>query len=110
MRKYLLTTCVGALAVFAAGGANANDELIKMSQNPQDWVMPTGDYFNQRYSQLKQITEGHIGKLQVSWTISTSLQSGPESAPLVIGHHQSLQVPFTNLLFGVRILHEDILQ
>jgi hypothetical protein len=40
MRNFLLTTCMGALAVFATGTAHANDELIRMSQNPKDWVMP----------------------------------------------------------------------
>ena len=49
MRNFLLTTCVGAVAVFALGAAHANDELIKMSQNPKDWVMPTGNYANTRY-------------------------------------------------------------
>jgi lanthanide-dependent methanol dehydrogenase len=56
MRNVLLTTCLGAIAAFATGAAHANDELIRMSQNPKDWVMPTGNYANHRYSQLKQIT------------------------------------------------------
>src|SRR5215468_4525058 len=43
MRNFLLTICVGAVAVFATGAAHANDDLIKMSQNPKDWVMPTGN-------------------------------------------------------------------
>jgi len=34
-------------------GASANDELAKMQQNPKDWVMPAGNYNNQRYSELK---------------------------------------------------------
>jgi len=66
MRNFLLTTCMGVVAVFATGAALANDELIKMSQNPKDWVMPTGDYANQRYSKLKQITAENVGKLQVA--------------------------------------------
>ena len=37
MRKVLLAT-LGSIAVLSAGGALANDELIKMSQNPKDWV------------------------------------------------------------------------
>ena len=44
MRKVLLAACLGSAAAFTAGAALANDELIKMSQNPKDWVMPTGDY------------------------------------------------------------------
>jgi glucose dehydrogenase len=62
MRNFLLTTCLGVTAVFAAGAANANDELQKMSQNPKDWVMPAGTYDNQRFSQLKQITADNVGK------------------------------------------------
>ena len=41
MRNLLINTCFGA-AVLVADAATANEELIKMSQNPKDWVMPTG--------------------------------------------------------------------
>ena len=55
MRKALLATGLGAMAAVAAGSAGANDELNRMSQNPAEWAMPTGDYANTRYSKLKQI-------------------------------------------------------
>jgi glucose dehydrogenase len=66
MRKVLLATCLGSIAAFTVGNALANDELIKMSQNPKDWVMPTGDYANTRYSKLNQITAANVGKLQAA--------------------------------------------
>ncbi len=78
MRKVLFATCLGATVAFGAGAANANEELIKMSQNPKDWVMPTGNYANHRYSQLKQITAANVGKLQVAWTFSTGVLRGHE--------------------------------
>jgi PQQ-dependent dehydrogenase (methanol/ethanol family) len=106
MRKYLLTTCIGALAVFAAGGANANDELIKMSQNPKDWVMPTGDYANTRYSKLKQITSSNVGKLQVAWTFSTGVLRGHEGAPLVIGDVMYVHAPFPNTVYALDLNHD----
>ena len=62
MKRFLMSSCLGALAGLAAGAAQANDELIKMSQNPKDWAMPTGNYANQRYSGLKQITAQNVGK------------------------------------------------
>ena len=68
MRKLLLATCLGAVATFVAGAANANDALNKMSQDPKGWVMPAGDYANTRYSKLNQITAANVGKLQVAWT------------------------------------------
>jgi len=102
MRKYLLSTCcVGAIAAFAVGAANANEELIKMSQNPKDWVMPTGDYANTRYSKLKQINSSNVGKLQVAWTFSTGVLRGHEGAPLVIGNVMYFHTPFPNIVYAL---------
>ena len=82
MRKVLFATCLGAMAAFAVGAANANDELMQMSQNPKSWVMPAGDYANTRYSKLDQITADNVGKLQVAWTFSTGVLRGHEGGPL----------------------------
>src|SRR5947199_8461444 len=96
MRKVLLASCLGSIAAFSASGAVANDELIKMAQNPKDWVMPTGDYANQRYSKLNQITAANVGKLQVAWTFSTGVLRGHAGAPLVIGNGMYVHGPFPN--------------
>ena len=74
---------------------------MKMSQNPKDWVMPTGDYANQRYSQLKQITAQNAGKLQVAWTFSTGVLRGHEGGPLVIGNVMYVHGPFPNTVFAL---------
>src|SRR5882672_2560306 len=105
MHKLLLTTCVGAVAVFATG-ASANEELMKMSQNPKDWVMPAGDYWNQRYSKLNQITAANVGKLQVAWTFSTGVLRGHEGGPLVIGDVMYLHGPFPNTVFALDLNHD----
>src|ERR1700760_3755187 len=86
MRKLLLATGLGMMAALAAGSAAANDELNRMSQNPAEWTMPTGDYANTRYSKLKQINASNVGKLQVAWTFSTGVLRGHEGGPLIIGN------------------------
>src|SRR5215831_10736007 len=86
MRKVLLATGMSAMAVFAAGSAAANDDVNRMSQNPAEWVMQSGDYANTRYSKLKQITAANVGKLQVAWTFSTGVLRGHEGSPIVIGN------------------------
>src|SRR6184192_3230657 len=106
MRNFLLTTCVGAVAIFAMGAAHANDELIKMSQNPKEWVMPTGNYANHRYSQLKQITADNVGKLQVAWTFSTGVLRGHEGGPLVIGDVMYVHGPFPNPVFALDLKND----
>jgi PQQ-dependent dehydrogenase (methanol/ethanol family) len=107
MRKVLLATCLGSIAAFAAGGASANDELIKMSQNPKDWVMPTGDYANTRYSKLNQITAANAGKLQVAWTFSTGVLRGHEGGPLVIGNIMYVHTPFPNKVYALDLSQEQ---
>jgi len=107
MRKVLFATCLGATVAFGAGAANANEELIKMSQNPKDWVMPTGNYANHRYSQLKQITAANVGKLQVAWTFSTGVLRGHEGGPLVIGDLMYVHAPFPNTVYALNLKDEN---
>jgi lanthanide-dependent methanol dehydrogenase len=101
LTKYVLTTCLSAGAVLAAGPAHANDELLRLSQNPKGWVMQTGDYANRRYSQLKEITAQNVGKLQVAWTFSTGVLRGHEGGPLIIGDVMYVHGPFPNPVFAL---------
>jgi PQQ-dependent dehydrogenase (methanol/ethanol family) len=105
MRQLLVTACLGVAAMFAVN-AQANDELIKMSQNPKDWVLPTGDYANTRYSKLDKINAGNVNKLQVAWTFSTGVLRGHEGAPLVIGNMMYVHGPFPNPVFALDLDHD----
>jgi lanthanide-dependent methanol dehydrogenase len=107
MRKVLSAACLGAMATFVAGIAYANEELIKMSQNPKDWVQPAGDYANTRYSKLNQINASNVGKLQVAWTFSTGVLRGHEGGPLVIGNMMYVHTPFPNKVYALDLSQEN---
>src|SRR5579871_708001 len=85
MRKYLLSTCFGVAALFAAGYASANDDLAKMVSDPKQWVTPAGDFAGTRFSELKQINTTNVHQLAPVWTFSTGVLRGHEGAPLVVG-------------------------
>jgi lanthanide-dependent methanol dehydrogenase len=89
--------------VFAllAGGASANDALITLSKDPNQWVMPSGDYANTRYSQLNQITKDNVKNLRPLWTFSTGVLRGHEGGPLVIGDVMYVSTPFPNNVFAL---------
>src|SRR5215467_862286 len=106
MRKFLTSTMLSTAAVLAAGSAYANDELIKLSQDAKQWVMPTGNYANTRHSTLSQITAANVGKLQVAWTFSTGVLRGHEGAPLVVGDVMYLHTPFPNNVFALDLAHD----
>ncbi|HEY0440771.1 MAG TPA: PQQ-binding-like beta-propeller repeat protein, partial [Xanthobacteraceae bacterium] len=107
MRKLLLATGVGCLALVSAGPSSANDELLKMQQNPKEWAMPTGNYANHRYSALKQITAENAGKLQAAWTFSTGVLRGHEGGPLVIGDMMYVHTPFPNIVYALNLADEN---
>src|SRR6201993_851949 len=101
MRKALLATGLGAMAAVAAGSAGANDGLNRMSQNPAQWAMPTGDYANTRFSKLKQINASNVGKMQVAWTFSTGVLRGHEGGPLIIDNIMYVHTPFPNKVYAL---------
>jgi lanthanide-dependent methanol dehydrogenase len=107
MRKVLSAACLGVVAAFAVGVAYANEELIKMSQNPKDWVQPAGDYANTRYSKLNQINASNVGKLQVAWTFSTGVLRGHEGGPLIIGNMMYVHTPFPNKVYALDLSQEN---
>jgi len=107
MRKVLLATFLGSVAALAAGGASANEELNKMSQNAKDWVMPSGDYANTRYSKLNQINASNVGKLQVAWTFSTGVLRGHEGGPLIIGNMMYVHTPFPNKVYALDLSQDN---
>jgi PQQ-dependent dehydrogenase (methanol/ethanol family) len=103
MRRTLLTTGVLIFAVAAAlpTVSTANDELLSMQGNAKEWVMPTGNYANWRYSELNQITKDNVGDLQVAWTFSTGVLRGHEGGPLIIGDVMYVHTPFPNIVYAL---------
>ena len=97
-RGYLLVAAAVALPV---SGALANDELLKLQKDPNQWVMPTGDYANQRYSQLNQINAQNVQNLRPVWSFSTGVLRGHEGAPLVVGDVMYVHTPFPNNVFAL---------
>jgi PQQ-dependent dehydrogenase (methanol/ethanol family) len=98
----MLITCLGLVCTLLFGTqAFANDEVSKLTQDPNQWVLQTGDYANTRYSKLDQINADNVKKLQVSWTFSTGVLRGHEGAPLVVGDIMYVHTPFPNTVYAL---------
>ena len=72
-----------------------------MIDDPNQWVIQTGDYKNQRYSKLDQINKDNVKNLQVAWTFSTGVLRGHEGSPLVIGDVMYVHTPFPNIVYAL---------
>ena len=88
-------------AAMLAGSAYANQSVLTGAKNPNDWVLQTGDYANQRYSKLNQINRDNVGDLQVAWTFSTGVLRGHEGSPLVVGDTMYVHTPFPNIVYAL---------
>lgn len=105
MMKRLLIM-LAALSIGGAQVAVANSDLQAKIDDPNQWVIQTGDYANQRYSKLDQINKDNVNKLQVSWTFSTGVLRGHEGSPLVIGDMMYVHSPFPNTVFALDLSKE----
>ncbi|RAI56115.1 methanol/ethanol family PQQ-dependent dehydrogenase [Roseicella frigidaeris] len=94
-----VSATVGASAVFP--GASANDELLRLQKDPNQWAMANGNYASWRYSSLNQITRENVGQLRPTWQFSTGVLRGHEGGPLVIGDVMFIHTPFPNRVFAL---------
>ncbi len=101
--------CVSSALLALPGLALANADVEKNIANSKNWATQAGDMYNQRYSQLKQINTGNVGKMQVAWTFSTGVLRGHEGSPLVIDGKMYLHSPFPNKVFAIDLDTQKIL-
>ena len=98
--KHLLNSAAIALLLTGAS-AYANESVLTETAKPEQWAIQTGDYANQRYSELDQITRDNVGDLRVAWSFSTGVLRGHEGGPLVVGDMMYVHTPFPNNIFAL---------
>ena len=96
-RAALATTMI----VGFAASASANEKLQEMAKDAAQWVMPTGDYANHRYSSLDKINKDNVKNMVPAWTFSTGVLRGHEGNPLVVGDTMYVHTPFPNIVYAL---------
>ena len=105
---FLMQPLLAVLALAMPAWVQANADVEKNIADSKNWAMQAGDMYNQRYSKLKQITTGNVGKMQVAWTFSTGVLRGHEGSPLVVGNMMYLHSPFPNKVFAIDLNTQKI--
>jgi PQQ-dependent dehydrogenase (methanol/ethanol family) len=99
-RLWFWAAVLGACASLAPSLVRA-DNLATLSQDPNQWVMPSQNYANTRYSTLDQINTSNVANLKVAWTMSTGALRGHEGQPLVVGNTMYFESAYPNHVFAV---------
>ncbi len=97
--RILATSALALLC--GAYGATANESVMSGVKDPDQWVLQTGDYANQRFSELDEINRDNVGDLQVKWMFSTGVLRGHEGSPLVVGDIMYVHTPFPNIVYAL---------
>jgi alcohol dehydrogenase (cytochrome c) len=84
----LSLTSVGTLVLFAQqpappGPVSAQEILAGLPSDGSRWLTFGGDYANQRFSPLTQISPDNVNKLQPQWTFQTATLGNFETTTLV---------------------------
>jgi lanthanide-dependent methanol dehydrogenase len=90
-----------ALIILPIGNAESSDELIELSKDDSQWVMPAKNYASTRFSGLNQINAENVKDLKVAWTFSTGQTAGHEAAPIVVGNTMYVVTPWPNILYAL---------
>ncbi|MCC7251660.1 methanol/ethanol family PQQ-dependent dehydrogenase [Hyphomicrobium sp.] len=104
-RRSLAAAVLGALVL--SQPALANDEVIKLSEDPNNWAQQNGNHALTRYSTLDQINTSNVKDLKVAWTFSTGVLRGHEGSPLVIGNIIYVHTPFPNIVYALDLDDEQ---
>ncbi len=106
MRKSAIACGLLASAAFTSP-VWANADVAKLSSDPNNWAIQSGDYAGTRYSKLDQITTANVGSMKVAWTFSTGVLRGHEGGPLVIGDTMYLHSAFPNIVFALNLADDN---
>jgi PQQ-dependent dehydrogenase, methanol/ethanol family len=107
LSKWLLA----AAALMVSVPTLANEEVRKLTEDPNYWAYPGGNYWNWRYSELKQINNSNANSLVAAWTFSTGRLQGHEGGPLVLpgsatglaSDHLYIHSSFPNDVFAINL-------
>jgi PQQ-dependent dehydrogenase (methanol/ethanol family) len=99
--KLRLAVATAAALLLGAGGALANEQLLQLQRDANQWVMPNGNYSSHRYSELNQINRDNVRNLRPVWSFSTGVLRGHEGGPLVVGDVMYIHTPFPNRVFAL---------
>lgn len=94
----VISACTGERPVEGnrVGSASDVDDAALEAATPDgDWLMYGGNYAEDRYSTLEQITPENVGQLGLVWTYDFDLRGGVEATPLVAGGVMYISAPWS---------------
>ena len=102
-RGLLAGACFAALLVAGAAGSAFGADYTPVTDarlanpEPENWLMTRGNYKGWSYSALDQINAHNVKNLVPVWSVSTGVDSGHESPPIVNNGVMFITTPYSQV-------------
>jgi len=83
----------GPSAVRSAG--DVTDAVLEAARPDGNWLTYGGNYAEDRFSTLEEITRDNVGELGLAWTYDIELRGGVEATPPVVGGVMYISSPWS---------------
>ncbi len=87
-----------------------SDELRLLQSNADYWVSAAGNYNNQRYSKLNEVTKANVNNLKMAWSFSTGVLRGHEGNSLILGDTLYIHTPFPNIVYALDLNNDGAIR
>jgi PQQ-dependent dehydrogenase (methanol/ethanol family) len=112
-RKTWVKASASALAIAVgcgmSGTALANDDVLALTANPGNNLMPSITYNGWNYSTLDQITLANVTDLQIAWTWQVGILDQHEAPPLVVGDVMYIASPKPNYVYALDLNQDGVI-
>ena len=79
-----LALLLTALVSFRLHAQVGSDRVQNAAREPQNWLMYSGGYFSNRYSNLAKITPANAKNLELAWMYQAAVAGAWQTTPLVV--------------------------
>lgn len=106
-RNAVIASLVLLLGVFfVSHAAFANEDLLRLQQQPGTVPMANGNYGGWNFSPLDQINTDNVANLQVKWTFQIGVTDSLEAPPLIVGDTMYILTPKPNTLIALDLTRD----
>jgi alcohol dehydrogenase (cytochrome c) len=104
MKRLLASTSLAVLLAAGLGGAARSADYTPVTDarlanpEPSNWLMTRGNYKGWSYSPLDQINTSNVKNLTPVWSVSTGVDSGHESPPIVNNGVMFVSTPYSQVI------------
>src|SRR5690606_33834253 len=109
-RRTWRNALLGTVTVALLGTAMANQDLLRIQQDPGQVPMANVNYQGTNFSPLDRINTYNVRNLQVQWTFQLGVTDSLEAPPIVVGDTMYILTPKPNTVYAIDLVNPGVLK